>query len=77
MKQKKISTTQARQHISKIIDEVEAGKAIYSITRNNQVVAKLVNPELVDEMHIDPNFANELKQVFEDFGPALKEISKR
>ncbi len=77
MTNKTISTTEARKNISKIMDEVEAGKASYTILRNNSVVARLVSKEFGEKNRVSPNLAKEFKQVLADYGPALKELAKR
>ncbi|MEK7171203.1 MAG: type II toxin-antitoxin system Phd/YefM family antitoxin [Patescibacteria group bacterium] len=77
MTNKTISTTEVRKNISKIMDEVEAGKTSYTIIRNNAVVARLVSKEFGDKNQISPNLAKEFAQVLADYGPALKELAKR
>ena len=77
MTNKTISTTEVRKNISKIMDEVEAGKTSYTIIRNNAVVARLVSKEFGDKNQISPILAKEFAQVLADYGPALKELAKR
>lgn len=77
MTNKTISTTEARKNISRIMDEVEAGKSSYTITRNERVVARLVSRDFEEKNSISPDFDQELKQIFEDYGPALKELANR
>lgn len=77
MTDKTISTTEARKNISKIMDEVEAGKASYTITRNQQVVAKLVSRETDEKMAVDPKLDKYLAKFFTDYDQAMTELAKR
>ena len=77
MTNKTISTTEARKNISKIMDEVEAGKASYTITRNQRVVAKLVSREIEEKMAVDPELDKYLAKFFTDYDQAMTELAKR
>lgn len=77
MTNKTISTTEARKNISKIMDEVEAGKASYTITRNQRVVAKLVSREAEEKMAVDPKLDKYLAKFFTDYDQAMTELAKR
>lgn len=77
MTEKTITTTEARKKISAVMDEVEAGKANYTITRNDRVVARLVTKDFEAKHRLSPRLAEEFEQVLKDYGPALKELAKR
>lgn len=77
MTEKIISTTEARKKISQVMDDVEAGKTNYTITRNNRVVAKLLPAEYADQMSVDPNLGKYLAKFFADYDEALTELAKR
>ena len=77
MTNKTISTTEARKNISKIMDEVEAGKATYTIIRNDRVVARLVSRDFDDKNKVSPHLAEEFKAVLREYGPALKKLASR
>ena len=63
MTEKTISTTEARKNISKIMDDVETGKANYTVVRNQRVVARIVAKDFEQQNSISPNFGAELKNI--------------
>ncbi|HSX42303.1 MAG TPA: type II toxin-antitoxin system Phd/YefM family antitoxin [Candidatus Saccharimonadales bacterium] len=77
MTEKTITITEARKEIARITDEVEQKKVTYAFTKHGQVVAKLVPPELVDQMRVDPDFYNQLEKFMGNYDEMLKKLAKR
>lgn len=77
MEEKTISTTEVRKKISAIMDEVEAGKASYAITRNQKVIGKLISRQLEERMAVDPKLDRYLAEFFADYDQAMIELAKR
>ena len=77
MKEKRVTTTEARKNIASITNDVENNNLIYAFTKHGKVVAKLLPVEVADQTRIDPNFTEDLKGFLSEYGKAMGVLAKK